>query len=272
LVNASKSFIRFSKNTNPSKTEIISTIIPYSSNPSTFLYLGLPILMGNCKKRAFHGTIEKVQSRIEGWRAKTLSQAGRLVLIKSVVVALPSYAMSSFLLPNSFCSELDRIFKNFWWGFPAKKARNLSLKAWDSLCIPKVLEGLGLRKMREVNLTLVSKLGWKLLNRSDSMWVTQLHYKYLNSGSFLSHTSLSSSSWLWKGIQKTISFISKGVYNRIHSSSFFPIWSFTWISSLPLFTPTPSPQLTQPFPNLLVFDLFFTDQFLSAPVWNLPLL
>jgi hypothetical protein len=71
-------------------------------------------------------------------------------------------------------------------GLSKKKARNLSLKAWDSLCLPKDLGGLGLRKMREVNLALISKLRWKLLNRSDSMWVTQLHYKYLNSSSLLS--------------------------------------------------------------------------------------
>ena len=126
LVNAAKSSIRLRKNTNPSKTKRITSIIPYSSNPSTSLYLGLHILMGNSKKKAFHGIIEKVQSRIEGWRAKTLSQAGRLVLIKSVVAALPSYAMSSLLLPNSFCSELDRIFKNIWWGFPANKKKKTS--------------------------------------------------------------------------------------------------------------------------------------------------
>jgi hypothetical protein len=57
---------------------------------------------------------------IKGWKAKTLSQVGRLVLIKSVAATLPSYAMSTFLLPLSFCNELDRILKNFWWGFPAK--------------------------------------------------------------------------------------------------------------------------------------------------------
>ena len=180
--------------------------------------------------------------------------------------------MSSFLLPNSFCSELDRIFKNFWWGFLAKKARNLSLKAWDSLCIPKALGGLGLRKAREVNLALISKLGWKLLNISNSVWVTQLHYKYLNSSSFVSPNTLSSFSWLWKGIQKTLSFITKGACNRILSSSSLLIWISTWIPSLSSFSPTPSPQLTQPFPNLLVSDLFLTDPYLLAPVWNVPLL
>ena len=120
--------------------------------PQTLLnhsYLGLPILMGNSKKIAFQGIIDKVHCRIDGWRAKTISQAGRLVLIKSVAAALPSYAMSSFLLPISWCKELDRLFKNLWWGFPNKKSRNLSLKAWDSICFPKVLGGLGIRKMKD---------------------------------------------------------------------------------------------------------------------------
>ena len=128
-INVSKSSIRFSRNTNPTTDDLIFDIIPYPSNTNTFFYLGPPILMGNSKKRAFQGIIDKVLSRIEDWRAKTLSQAGRLVLIKSVAAALPSYAMSTFLLPLSFCNDLDRIFKNFWWGFLAKKSRNLSLKA-----------------------------------------------------------------------------------------------------------------------------------------------
>jgi hypothetical protein len=114
MINASKSSIKFSKNIFPSKSEAISSIIPYPLNQCTSLYLGLPILMRNSKKRAFQGIIDKVLGKIEGWKAKSLSQVGRLVLIKSIAAGLPSYAMSSFLLPKSFCSELDRIFKNFW--------------------------------------------------------------------------------------------------------------------------------------------------------------
>ena len=195
-------------------------------------------------------------------------------MIKSVAAALPSYAMSSFLLPISCCHELDKIFKNFWWGFPSKKTRNLTLKAWDSLCIPKVLGGLGIRKMREVNWALISKLGWKILTKSDSLWVAQLQGKYLHSNSFLSpHPSFSSSfSWLWKGILKSHSFITKGACNRIHSSSYLPIWSSPWIPTINSFSPTPSPLLLQPFPNLIISDLFIFDPTLSAASWNMPLL
>jgi hypothetical protein len=271
-INASKSSIRFSRNTNPATSAVIRNWFPYDDNPPKSLYLGLPIFLENSKRRGFQGIIDKVNKSIEGWRAKTLSQAGRLVLIKSVAATFPSYAMGSFLIPNSCCKVLDRSFKNFLWGFPPKKTRNLSLKAWDSICTPKAMCGLGIRKMREVNLALISKLGWQLLNNSDSLWVSQLQGKYLNSTSFLSPSPLSSSSWLWKGILKSKSFISKGACFRIHSQSSLPIWSSPWIPTIASFSPTPSPLLSHPPPQLLVSDLFTTGTTQSNPHWNIPML
>ena len=169
-INSKKSSIRLSKNTNSSTSTSILNILPFNPNPSCFIYLGLPILIGRFKGVAFQSIIDSIQTKMEGWRAKTLSQAGRSVLIKAVAAAMPSYAMSTFLIPKSFCMKLDQMFKNFWWGFPPKKIKNLSLKSWNSLCFPKVRGGLGFRKMENVNLALITKLGWKLLSHLDSMW------------------------------------------------------------------------------------------------------
>jgi hypothetical protein len=112
-INNGKSSIRFSKNTNFITAAKILDIIPFSTNSPNSIHLHLPILFGNSKKEAFQSIIDKVSSKVEGWRAKTLSQAGRLTLIKSVAAAIPSNAMSTFLLPLSICRRLDRIFKNF---------------------------------------------------------------------------------------------------------------------------------------------------------------
>jgi hypothetical protein len=75
-----------------------------------------------------------------------------------VVFAISSYAMSSFLLPDGFCHNLDKAFKNFWCGFPKNKFRNLSLKSWRSLCLPKDQGGLGFWLMKDVNFSFISKL------------------------------------------------------------------------------------------------------------------
>jgi hypothetical protein len=78
--------------------------------------------MDRSKGAAFQYIIDSIQHKMEGWRAKTLSQAGRLVLIKAVAAAVPSYAMSTFLLPKGLCRKLDQVFKNFWWGFLLRKS------------------------------------------------------------------------------------------------------------------------------------------------------
>ena len=41
--------------------------------------------------------------RLQGWRNKLLSRAGKEVLLNSVVQSIPSYVMQVFALPNFFC-------------------------------------------------------------------------------------------------------------------------------------------------------------------------
>jgi hypothetical protein len=103
-INNGKSSIRFSSNTQPSTAALILDILPFSPNHTKSIYLGLPIMFGNSKIAAFQNIIEKVKSKVEDWRAKSLSQAGRLILIKLVVATILSYAMSTFLIPKSICN------------------------------------------------------------------------------------------------------------------------------------------------------------------------
>lgn len=87
-------------------------------------YLGFPLLLPRFKKQAYLDLKEKVVKCISGWKAKFLSQTGRACLIKTIASALPSYFMSSFLLLNKYCQDLDAILRDFWWEFPQEKWRN----------------------------------------------------------------------------------------------------------------------------------------------------
>uniref|UniRef100_A0A803PDH6 Uncharacterized protein n=1 Tax=Cannabis sativa TaxID=3483 RepID=A0A803PDH6_CANSA len=49
------------------------------------------------------------------WEGRLLSKAGREVLLKTVAQALPSYAMSVFLLPLDTCSALESMMSKYWW-------------------------------------------------------------------------------------------------------------------------------------------------------------
>lgn len=78
-------------------------------------YLGLQNVIGRNKKASFLGLKEQMQKRVEGWGARLLSQGGKEVFIKSVLQAIPSFAMSCFLFPRTFCDDLERIVARFWW-------------------------------------------------------------------------------------------------------------------------------------------------------------
>uniref|UniRef100_A0A2N9EYX1 Reverse transcriptase zinc-binding domain-containing protein n=1 Tax=Fagus sylvatica TaxID=28930 RepID=A0A2N9EYX1_FAGSY len=59
---------------------------------------------------------ERVAKRLQGWKEKFLSKAGREVLIKAIAQAIPTYSMNCFLLPKSWCSDVDGLITKYWWG------------------------------------------------------------------------------------------------------------------------------------------------------------
>ena len=70
-------------------------------------YLGLPAVVGRNKKESLRYIKERVWNKIQGWREKLLSQAGREVLLKAVVQAISSFAMSCFKLRVRLCNEIE---------------------------------------------------------------------------------------------------------------------------------------------------------------------
>ena len=53
--------------------------------------------------------------RMAMWSEKHLSAAAKEVLIKAVAQAIPTYTMSIFHLSASFCEELARGVRGYWW-------------------------------------------------------------------------------------------------------------------------------------------------------------
>ncbi|KAM6563161.1 hypothetical protein CsatB_023159 [Cannabis sativa] len=119
-------------------------------------YLGLPLFRSRQKDADFNFILDNLTSKLQGWKAKSLSKAGRATLIKSVGLSLPMYAMQTTNLSNRMVNRIDGLVRDFWWGFE-KGNHGLHLKAWDKLCLPKSLGGLGFRKTREMNLAFLAK-------------------------------------------------------------------------------------------------------------------
>jgi len=83
-INSDKSSIFFNTNSPQSLREEIKQFFNANSNVPLEKYLDLPPIIGRRKKQAFEDIKSKVQSKLNGWKGKLLSQLGREVLIKSV--------------------------------------------------------------------------------------------------------------------------------------------------------------------------------------------
>lgn len=114
-VNFSKSIIFFSSNTQEGERRTITRMLGVRSSDDLERYLGLPSLVGKKKKIAFQMLKDRFKQRIDNWSIKYLSQGGKEVFIKAVLKSIPTYSMMCFLLPKSFCKELEGIIDKFWW-------------------------------------------------------------------------------------------------------------------------------------------------------------
>jgi hypothetical protein len=200
MVNFTKSSIFFSKNTKPPIISAITAILNLRQIPPLAKYLGLPLFFHRNKAAAFEEIKQKVLNRISGWKSKLLSQAAKTILIKTVANSIPTYSMSLFKFPRGLCKDLDSASRKFWWGFNDSKSHNLSLLAWSKICSPTSLGGLGIRLMSNHNSALLAKLGWKILNRENLLWIRASCSKYLRQMDLLNFNINPTMSWIWKGI------------------------------------------------------------------------
>lgn len=62
-------------------------------------YLGYPIIDSKVTNNTFGDTQEKVQAQLSKWKANSLSQVGRTILIQSNLATKANYQMQCFSLP-----------------------------------------------------------------------------------------------------------------------------------------------------------------------------
>lgn len=122
--------------------------------------------------------IGKFADKLNAWKARLLSPAGRVVLIKSVLQALPVYYMATEKLPNKVLSAISVLTRKFYWGALEKK-RYLAYISWEKITMPLELGGLAIRDLYVVNEALLMKALWKLATDADAQWVQLVKAKYL---------------------------------------------------------------------------------------------
>ncbi|XP_042942913.1 uncharacterized protein LOC122277099 [Carya illinoinensis] len=179
VLNKEKSSIFFSKNTSQSTQIQLLQVAGIKSSGTFERYLGLSALVGRAKVATFHSLIDRTWARIANWKTKHLSGAGKEVLLKAVLQAIPTYTMGMFLLPLSISNKLNQMLRQFWWGFDEETSK-IQWVNWDKINIENGSGGLGFRDLRLFNLALLSKQGWRIIQNPSFLMAKVLKQKYFS--------------------------------------------------------------------------------------------
>lgn len=142
-----------------------------------------------------------MRSKLQSWEAKKLSLPGRITLAQSVFLAIPSYFMQSMMISRKTRDEIESLVKQFIWG-SSERTKNMSLVGWDSICQPKMCGGLGMRKLRDQNISFLMKLGFKLVSDKEAFWVRVIRSKYQIRDEIPDCIDRKRCSFLWKSLSK----------------------------------------------------------------------
>ncbi|MCI03482.1 putative non-LTR retroelement reverse transcriptase, partial [Trifolium medium] len=80
-------------------------------------------------------------------------------------------------IPVQVWKSIRRIQREFLWG-GTRRGKRISWIKWDVVCLPKSKGGLGVRDVRVVNISLLAKWRWRLLNNDNAVWKEVIQSKY----------------------------------------------------------------------------------------------
>ncbi|KAL0409023.1 UNVERIFIED_CONTAM: putative mitochondrial protein [Sesamum radiatum] len=224
------------------------------------LYLGLPSKVARSKKDLFATIKDRIWARISGWNEKLLSQAGKEILIKSVIQAIPSYAMGCFKLPVTLLSELQGMIARFWWH--NRGSSKIHWLSYQRLCESKLQGGLGFRKLRCFNQAMLAKQLWRIMHRPDRLLCQVLKAKYFPRGDVFSAQLGCRPSFTWRSLMSAQPLIRAGCQWRVGSGCQIRVWKDPWLPRP--FTFRPITPVSATSPELRVADLLDS----STSAWN----
>ncbi|GJS44768.1 putative reverse transcriptase domain-containing protein [Tanacetum coccineum] len=132
-------------------------------------YLGVPLVTKRLGKDDCKQLVDKVKCKVNDWKNKYLSYAGRVQLIAYVLGSMKIYWAAVFLLPKSTVKDIEKVLKGFLW------------------CQGDLARG-------------KAKIAWKTLYHKESLWVKWVHMIKLNRRSIWEVNVETNDRWIWKAL------------------------------------------------------------------------
>lgn len=218
-------------------------------------YLGCPVDVS--RPASFNPLLDKVQDKLQSWKARFLSPSGKLVLLKAVLEAVLIYHMSTTLIHKSVLQKIQSRCVQFFWGKPGKKS--ICFAKWDSLTCDKMEGSLGLRDLQTLNESLILKNVWKLISKESKLLPLTLAAKYHPGTNFWQATQSRVCTRLLRAMQQQREIMGANVKWCLGDGQTCPAYGQPWFQAW-----RDGPRVTRDNRSVRVKALFNNN----AGVWN----
>ncbi|KAL2247318.1 UNVERIFIED_CONTAM: hypothetical protein Sindi_2584100 [Sesamum indicum] len=174
-LNVQKSHLIISHSAQNLKDQMLD-ILGFQEGHLPMRYLGLPLISSRLSISDCQALISKIDARITGWEGISLTYAGWVQIIKSVLSALSLYWASAFILPKKVINEIEKRLRTFLWK---------GTVAWKDVCRPMDGGDLGFKDISTLNRALMSKKLCDVIQCDrTSIWVQWLYQDRLHEDRF----------------------------------------------------------------------------------------
>lgn len=202
----------------PDESEIILSDSQLILGDMPFRYLGIPLSATRLPAKHYKPLVDKLESYVNSWSAATLTFAGRLELIRSVIQGVECFWLGIFPLPAVVRLKIVKICRQFLWGSNSGKV------AWAHVCLPLCEGGLGIRDIKAWNKALLARTLWNMQAKKDTLWYKWLHTIYLKGNSIWRWHIHPRDSPLLKHLHATRNQLSQRLGSRRQAKSMLAKW------------------------------------------------
>lgn len=178
----------------------LASILGCTIGSLPFTYLGLPLCLVKPKLVDFAPLLQRIDKRLAGC-STMLSYGDKMTLIKSVFTSLPTFYMSTLMLPAGIIEQINKYLRHCFWRKYGEEDRGTALIAWEKVCLPKDQGGLGVLNLASHNKCLLMKHLHKNFHDDTLPWVKLIWGSYYPDGLI---TTRDVGSFWWKSITKLI--------------------------------------------------------------------
>ena len=97
------------------------------------------------------------------------------------------------------------------------------------MCEPKSNGGMGFKKLKQFNLALLTKQGWRLQTDHTSLVYRVLKAKYFPTCEFIEASMENNPSYAWRSIMAAQSVVREGIKWRVGNGRNIQIWGDKWL-------------------------------------------